>query len=95
MKIYVSAAAVRSGSGTHQRPFKTIGEAAKVARAGDEVIVAPGIYREWVDPHNAGTEENRIPTSASIFTIIALVPLMCRIAGRSRRLTLSWKQEKA
>ena len=25
----------------------------------------------------------------------ALVPLMCRIAGRSRRPTLSWKQEKA
>lgn len=60
MKIYVSATTVRSGSGTRQRPFMTIVEAAKVARAGDEVIVAPGIYREWVDPRNAGTEENRI-----------------------------------
>ena len=55
MKIYVSATTVRSGSGTRQRPFMTIVEAAKVARAGDEVIVAPGIYREWVDPRNAGT----------------------------------------
>ena len=24
-----------------------------------------------------------------------IVPLMCQIAGKSRRLTLSWKQEKA
>ena len=29
------------------------------------------------------------------FTITASVPLMCRIAGRSRRPTLSWKREKA
>ena len=36
-----------------------------------------------------------LPTSASLFTITASVPLMCRIAGRSRRPTLSWKQEKA
>ena len=36
-----------------------------------------------------------LPTSASIFTTTASVPLMCRIAGRSRKPTLSWKQEKA
>ena len=50
MKLYVSASAARSGSGVADRPFKTIGEAAKIARPGDEVIVAPGIYREYVDP---------------------------------------------
>ena len=60
MNIYVSASAVRSGSGTQERPFKTITEAAKLAKAGDEVIVAPGIYREYVDPANAGTPEARI-----------------------------------
>ena len=60
MKIYVSASAPRSGSGTKQRPFKTISEAAKIALPGDEVIVAPGLYREYVDPRNAGTEEQRI-----------------------------------
>ena len=60
MKIYVSASAAKSGSGTADRPFKTIGEAAKAARPGDEVIVAPGMYREYVDPVNAGTEDARI-----------------------------------
>ena len=60
MKIYVSASAWRDGDGSQQRPFKRIGDAAKVARPGDEVLVAPGIYREYVDPVNAGTEDARI-----------------------------------
>lgn len=60
MKIYVSASAARSGSGTEDRPFKTINEAARVACPGDEVIVAPGIYREYVNPANAGTPDARI-----------------------------------
>lgn len=60
MNIYVSASAARSGSGTADRPFKTIGEAAKAACPGDEVIVAPGVYREYVDPVNAGTADARI-----------------------------------
>ena len=60
MKHYVSASAARSGSGVADRPFKTIGEAAKIARPGDEVIVAPGIYREYVDPARGGTADARI-----------------------------------
>lgn len=60
MKLYVSASAARSGSGAADRPFKTIGEAAKIARPGDEVIVAPGIYREYVDPARGGTADARI-----------------------------------
>ena len=60
MKIYVSASAARSGSGTAERPYKTISEAARTAQPGDEVIVAPGIYREYVDPEYAGTEDMRI-----------------------------------
>ena len=31
-----------------------------MARAGDEVLVYPGIYREYVDPVNAGTKDERI-----------------------------------
>ena len=57
MKIYVSAKAWREGDGSQARPFKHINDAAKIARPGDEVLVAPGIYREYVDPVNAGTEE--------------------------------------
>lgn len=60
MKIFVNNSALKSGDGTKDRPYKWINEAAKVAVAGDEVIVAPGIYREYVNPINKGTEENPI-----------------------------------
>lgn len=59
MKIYVNCKAPRGGDGTQIRPFKTIGAAAAVARAGDEVLVLPGIYREWVDPQNGGENDER------------------------------------
>lgn len=57
MKIYVSAQAWRDGNGTKERPFKHIQDAASIAQPGDEVLVGPGIYREYVDPANAGTPE--------------------------------------
>ena len=56
MQIYVSGSVLRSGDGSIDHPFKTIQEAARVAKAGDTVFVAPGIYREWVKPANSGTE---------------------------------------
>ena len=60
MNYYVSASAFRSGCGTKESPFKTIQEAANIAMPGDEVIVAPGVYREYVNPKHAGTENARI-----------------------------------
>ena len=60
MKIYVNANAGRDGNGTSAMPFRHINDAAKVAMPGDEVLVAPGIYREYVDPVHAGTEDARI-----------------------------------
>lgn len=57
LKYYVSANAQRNGDGSEKRPFQTITAAAKLARAGDEVIVAPGIYREYVDPIYGGCED--------------------------------------
>ena len=60
MLIYVNQKAGRDGNGSKEMPFKKISDAAKIALPGDEVLVAPGIYREYVDPQNAGTEENRI-----------------------------------
>ena len=60
MQIYVDGNAVRSGNGQKEYPFQTISEAAKIARPGDEVLVAPGVYREYVDPANAGCEDARI-----------------------------------
>ena len=60
MIIYVNAGAGLDGNGTKERPFKRINEAARVARPGDTVLVAPGVYREYVNPVNAGTEDQRI-----------------------------------
>lgn len=60
MKIYVNTNAGYDGNGTSQMPFRHINDAAKIAQPGDEVLVAPGIYREYVDPVYAGTEEARI-----------------------------------
>ncbi len=52
--------AAGAGKGTKEEPFRTISEAARIAVPGDEVLVADGIYREYVDPVNAGTEDARI-----------------------------------
>lgn len=60
MIIYVNSAAPKEGNGSKEAPFKHINDAAKVAKPGDEVVVAPGIYREYVDPINSGTEDARI-----------------------------------
>lgn len=74
MIYYVSASVHRTGNGSKEAPFKTISEAAKIARPGDEVIVAPGIYREYVDPANAGEPDARI-------TYRSEVPLGAVITG--------------
>ena len=60
MKIYVNVNAKRQGDGSEARPFKHINDAAKIAMPGDEVLVAPGIYREYVNPIHAGREDARI-----------------------------------
>lgn len=60
MKLYVDISAGRDGNGSQETPFRHIQDAAAIAQPGDEVLVAPGIYREYVDPVNAGTQENRI-----------------------------------
>ena len=65
MILYVNAKAARDGNGSKEMPFKRIGDAAQAARPGDEVVVAPGIYREYVDPQNAGTPTGTLPAAAS------------------------------
>ena len=50
MNLYVDVHAGRDGNGTEKMPFRRINEAAKVAKPGDTVLVAPGVYREYVDP---------------------------------------------
>ena len=61
MNYYVSADGPLLGDGSQDAPFRRIGQAAEAARPGDTVIVAPGIYRECVNPKNGGTSDrNRI-----------------------------------
>jgi len=60
MQIYVNANANLDGDGTQEKPFKRINDAAAIAMPGDEVLVAPGTYREYVNPINAGLEDARI-----------------------------------
>ena len=60
MELYVRADARQDGDGSSVRPFRSISEAAAVAGPGDEVLVAPGIYREAVDPVHAGLPDQRI-----------------------------------
>lgn len=60
MQYYVNANAAFQGNGAKETPFRHIDDAARVAMPGDEVIVLPGIYREYVCPLHAGTEQNRI-----------------------------------
>ena len=52
---YVDCTAAHPGDGSRLHPFKTISQAAAVAMPGDEVLVAPGVYREEVSPRWAGT----------------------------------------
>ena len=60
MTYYVNSKVEIHGDGSREKPFKTIQEAADIAVAGDEVIVKPGIYREYVNPKNAGEEGKQI-----------------------------------
>ena len=60
MQIYVNAKARCDGDGSKERPFKRINDAAKIAMPGDEVLVMPGVYREYVNPVHGGTAESRI-----------------------------------
>ncbi len=74
MILYVDQSAKRDGDGTQAMPFRRINDAAKVARPGDEVRVAPGVYREFVNPIHAGTEDARI-------TYRSVEPLRAVITG--------------
>ena len=60
MKYFVDAKAILDGDGSLDKPFRRIQQAADIAQPGDEVYVAPGVYREYVHPIHAGREDARI-----------------------------------
>ena len=65
MNIYVDKNVPIDGNGQKTHPFKTIQAAANIAQPGDTVLVAPGIYRENVNPKNSGTSSKRITYKSS------------------------------
>ena len=83
MKYYVDINASCKGDGSKERPFKSISEAAIAACAGDEVLVAPGVYREEVNPQNAGTRVHPI-TYRSIEKGAAVITGAEKITGWQR-----------
>lgn len=85
MILYVNNAAPKNGNGSKEMPFKYINDAAKIAMPGDEVLVAPGVYHEYVDPVNGGTEDSRIVYRSEI-------PLGAVLTGAEE--IKSWKPYK-
>ena len=83
MIYYVNIQAGRDGNGSRVMPFRHINDAAKIARPGDTVSVAPGIYREYVNPVYAGEEDNRI-------TYVSEEPLGAVITGAE--VLTGWKK---
>jgi len=85
MRYYVNANASRDGNGSKDMPFRHIDDAARIAMAGDEIVVSPGIYREKVTPRHGGAEDARIVYRSE-------VPLGAVITG-AEALT-GWKKYK-
>ena len=85
MQYFVNVNACCDGDGSKERPYRCINDAAKIAKAGDEIIVAPGVYREYVCPVNAGTKDAPV-------TYISEEPLGAVITGAE--ILKGWKKYK-
>jgi hypothetical protein len=48
------------GSGTLERPFRTIGQAAAVLQPGERVVIAAGTYRECIRPARGGSAPDKM-----------------------------------
>ena len=58
-ELHVATSGSDDADGSPDRPFRTINQAAAVARAGDTVVVHAGEYREWVQPQHGGLSDTR------------------------------------
>jgi hypothetical protein len=64
-EFHVAPAGDDAGPGSAERPFRSIGRAAELARPGDTVTVHAGVYREWVKPARGGTADQPITYRAA------------------------------
>ena len=49
-----------NGPGSQQRPFRTVNKAAQVLQPGERVVIAEGVYREWVNPARGGSGPDKM-----------------------------------
>src|SRR3954466_1898079 len=49
-----------AGTGTHERPFRTISKAAAILQPGERVVIAAGTYREFVQPARGGAAPDKM-----------------------------------
>ncbi len=58
-ELHVATTGSDRADGSAGQPFRTINQAASVARPGDTVVVHAGEYREWVKPRRGGLSDTR------------------------------------
>ncbi|MDD7985481.1 right-handed parallel beta-helix repeat-containing protein [Lentisphaera marina] len=61
---YVAQTGKDSNEGSQRSPFQSIQQAAKIAKAGDTVLIGQGVYREILSPRNSGIESKPISFKA-------------------------------
>jgi alpha-N-arabinofuranosidase len=65
-EYHVAQTGTDSNDGTASAPFRSISEAARIARSGDVVTVHEGVYRERVSPARGGdSDDSRITYQAA------------------------------
>ena len=62
---HVATTGSDDAAGSADAPFRTINRAARLAQAGDTVVVHAGEYREWVVPRRGGLSDARRITYAA------------------------------
>lgn len=70
MIYYISEKSELNGNGTREKPFKKITQAANIAVAGDTIVIGDGVYREWINPKNGGTDDTLATLKKPIPVII-------------------------
>ena len=58
-ELHVATTGSDHADGSPDQPFRTINQAARLARPGDTVVVHGGEYREWVQPQRGGLSDRR------------------------------------
>ena len=64
-ELFVSVQGSDEAPGTRDLPFRTLGHAAGVAKAGDTVVIRGGIYRETLTMRNSGTQTHPVTFMAA------------------------------